>query len=129
MIRRELDIRFSGSEFAGLTGVQNAIMGFIMDHAKKQDVFQKDIEKEFNIRRSTATIMLQILEQKGYIRRSAVEYDARLKKIELTTKAEKMQQRVRHEIDLFHDEIEKGFSKEEREQLLYLLDKIKRNLE
>ncbi len=129
MIRRNLNDRFSAPEFEGLTGVQNAMMGFIMDNAAKRDVFQKDIEKEFNIRRSTATVMLQGLEQKGYIRRIPVEHDARLKKIELTPKAEKLQQRVRHEIDLFHAEIEKDFTDEEREQLLYLLDKIKKNLE
>lgn len=129
MIRRKLDITFSAPEFDGLTGMQNAVMGYIMDHAKEQNVFQKDIEKEFNIRRSTATIMMQGLEQKGYIRRSPVEYDARLKKIELTEKAKKQQKMLRHEIDLFHEKLEKDLTREEREQFFTLLDKIKKNLE
>ena len=59
MIRRKLDTTFSSPEFDGLTGTQNAMMGYIMDHEETQDIFQKDIEEEFNIRRSSATVMLQ----------------------------------------------------------------------
>lgn len=129
IIRRELNVTFSSPEFGGLTGTQNAMMGYIMDASKTQDVFQRDVEKEFDVRRSTATVMLQGLEQKGYIRRLPVEQDARLKKIVVTEKAEKQQERVRHEIDLFHEKMEKGFTEEEREQLFYLLNKIKKNLE
>lgn len=128
MIRRELDARFSTPEFDGLTGTQNAVMGYIMDHEEEQDIFQRDIEEEFNIRRSSATVMLQGLEQRGYIRRLPMECDARLKKIELTEKARKLQQRVRGEIDLFHERLERDLSEEEKEQLFFLLGKIKQNL-
>ena len=128
MIRRKLDTTFSSPEFDGLTGTQNAMMGYIMDHEETQDIFQKDIEEEFNIRRSSATVMLQGLEQRGYIRRTQIEKDARLKKIELTEKARKLQKRVRSEIDRFHEQLEKDLSKEEKEEFLRLLDKIKSNL-
>lgn len=128
MIRRKLDTTFSSSEFDGLTGTQNAMMGYIMDHEETQDIFQKDIEEEFNIRRSSATVMLQGLEQRGYIRRTQIEKDARLKKIELTEKARKLQKRVRSEIDRFHEQLEKDLSKEEKEEFFRLLDKIKSNL-
>ena len=128
MIRRKLDDTFSEPEFDGLTGMQNAIMGYIMHHAEKGDVFQRDIEKEFCVRRSTATVMLKNLEQKGYILRIPVEYDARLKKIILTEKAEKLQQKVRKEIDAFHEQLEGCLTKEEREQLFALLEKIKLHL-
>lgn len=129
MIRRKLDETFSSPEFDGLTGMQNAMMGFVMDHAKDRDVFQRDIEKHFGVRRSTVTIMLNNLEQKGYICRIPVSYDARLKKIVLTEKAEKLQQRVRGEIDLFHEKLEEHLTYEEKEQLFYLLGKIRQNLE
>ena len=128
MIRRKLDTTFSSPEFDGLTGTQNAMMGYIMDHEETQDIFQKDIEEEFNIRRSSATVMLQGLEQRGYIRRTQIEKDARLKKIELTEKARKLQKRVRAEIDQFHEQLEKDLSQEEKEEFFRLLDKIKSNL-
>ena len=128
MIRRKLDTTFSSPEFDGLTGAQNAMMGYIMDHEETQDIFQKDIEEEFNIRRSSATVMLQGLEQRGYIRRTQTEKDARLKKIELTDKARKLQKRVRSEIDQFQKQLEKNLSKEEKEEFFRLSDKIKSNL-
>ena len=128
MIRRKLDTTFSSPEFDGLTGAQNAMMGYIMDHEETQDIFQRDIEEEFNIRRSSATVMLQGLEQRGYIRRTQIEKDARLKKIELTEKARRLQKRGRAEIDQFHEQLEKDLSKEEKEEFFRLLDKIKSNL-
>ncbi len=128
MIRRKLDDTFCAPEFGGLTGMQNAMMGYIMRQAEHRDVFQRDIEKEFGVRRSTVTVMLQNLEQKGYICRIPVSYDARLKKIILTEKAEKLQQRIRAEIDLFHEKLEENLTEDEKEQLLYLLDKIRQSL-
>ncbi len=128
MIRRKLDVTFSAPEFDGLTGVQNALMGYIMDNAGERDIFQRDIEQQFSLRRSTVTVMLQNLEQKGYLRRVPVSYDARLKKIVLTPKAEKMQKRVHHEIDRFHRKLEENLTEEEKGQILYLLGKIKQNL-
>jgi len=88
LIRRRMDVRFSEQGLGELSGMQGPMVGYIYDNCKKQDIFQKDIEKVFNIRRSTATVMLQNLELKGFITRQAVEHDARLKKIMVTEKAE-----------------------------------------
>ena len=41
-------------EHNGLTGPQGLVLGYLYDHQDK-DIFQKDIEATFNIRRSTAT--------------------------------------------------------------------------
>ena len=49
-----------------LTGMQRWIIRFIYIN-RDRDVFQKDIEKEFNVRRSTATGMLQLLVKNGYL--------------------------------------------------------------
>ncbi len=46
-------------------------------------VYQKDIEAEFAINRSTASKMLTLMEEKELIRRTVSETDARLKRIEL----------------------------------------------
>lgn len=127
-IRRKLDARFSENGIEDISGMQGPMLGFIDAKSRTQPVFQKDIEKEFNIRRSTATVMLQKLEQKDLIVREAVEEDARLKKIVLTPKAEALNQRIREQIDAFHEELEAGLTEEEKEQFFVILDKIKRNL-
>ena len=53
---------------------------------RDRDIFQKDFEEKFSIRRSTASNMLKLMEKDGYIKRVSVENDARLKKIVLTDK-------------------------------------------
>ena len=47
---------------------------------RDRDIFQKDFEEKFSIRRSTASNMLKLMEKDGYIKRVSVENDARLKK-------------------------------------------------
>ena len=72
MIRRFLDTRFAEQDITEVCGMQGPMLGYIHDKSKSQDVFQRDLEKEFNIRRSTATVMLQNLGQKGFVVREPV---------------------------------------------------------
>ena len=61
--------------------------GWIMEYLYRNSdtpVFQRDIEREFSITRSTVTNILQLMERKGYITRRSVEQDARLKQLVLT---------------------------------------------
>ena len=84
-MRRRFDSLDIGKP-SGLTPSQCRIMGFIMDNGGRS-VYQKDIEAEFNIRRSTATRLLQSMEHKDLIMREPEENDGRLKRIRLTEKA------------------------------------------
>lgn len=59
-----------------------------------EDVFQKDIQAEYNLRASTTTEILKQMEKNGLIIRESVSYDSRLKKIILTDKALKYKQQV-----------------------------------
>ena len=128
MMRRNLDTRFAEDGMEELCGMQGPMLGFLSDYSQRQDVFQKDIEREFHIRRSTATVMLQNLEQKGYIVREPVEYDARLKKIVLTEKAVEADRAIRKQVDAFNEEVERGITPEEKELFFSVLDKIMQNL-
>lgn len=129
MIRRKLDIRFAEAGLDELTGMQGPLLGYLDDNTRERDVFQKDLEKEFNIRRSTATVMLQNLEQKGYLVRESVDSDARLKRIVLTDKARVVNREIRKQIDAFNQELEGGLTPEEKEIFLRISDKIIKNLE
>ena len=73
-------------EFEESTGVHGWAIRYFYENRNK-DIFQRDFEKKFSIRRSTASRMLKTMEQKGFIERLSVESDARLKKIVLTEKA------------------------------------------
>lgn len=128
MIRRKLDIRFAEAGLEEISGMQGSLLGFLDRNSQERDIFQRDLEKNFNIRRSTATVMLQNLEQKGYIVRESVDSDARMKRIVLTDKAREVNRGVRKQIDAFHEELERGITPEEKELFLQITDKIKKNL-
>ena len=80
------------NQFARENGVEQAtpMHGWIIEYLyrhRDEPVFQRDIEREFSITRSTVTNILQLMERKGYIQRLSVPQDARLKQLVLTEEA------------------------------------------
>lgn len=106
---------------------QGMLIGFLMNNADKE-IFQKDIEAEFDIARSTVTATLDSMERKGYITREAVERDARLKKITLTQKAVESHNRIVADLEQLERAMFKNISAEEADTLFAVMDKIKANL-
>lgn len=113
----------------GLTTVQGRVIGYL---AKKERVgevvFQRDVEEEFHIRRSSVTSIIQGLEKNGYITRESVAQDARLKKIILTDKGRKINQSVRETILSEEEKILQVLTSEEKEQFFYLIQKLEKGL-
>ena len=104
----------------GLTGNQMAVIDFIMNH-EKQEIFQRDIEHEFNIQRSTTTVLLQRMEKKGLIDRHTSSKDARQKAVVLTDKAVKIASACQAYLRAEEEEFAQQFSAEEREIFLNIL--------
>ncbi len=78
----------------GITQVQMSIINFLYRHRDQGDLYQTDIEHEFNIQKSSATTLLQLMERKSLITRSASKTDSRYKKILLTKKANRFATRI-----------------------------------
>lgn len=128
LIRRHLDNSATKSRLEKLTGTHGRAIGFLW-HNRYKDIFQKDFEQEFNIRRSTASSMLSLMEKNGLITREGVDYDARLKKIKLTEKAVEIQNSVNKSLDEFENLISRGITDEELDTFVRVLGKINTNLE
>ena len=128
LIKRNLDEEYIKRDMHDLTGMQGWILKFINTNSNK-DIFQKDIEKKFRIRRSTATGMLQLLEKNGYIKRESVESDGRLKKLVLTPKAIIALEKSDNIIMEFDKHLHEGISEEEKEIFFAIVDKVKKNLD
>jgi DNA-binding MarR family transcriptional regulator len=120
-IRRKLD---NGTSKYGITGVQSRILGFISHNSEKRDIFQKDIEEELDIRRSSVTSVLQLMEKNGYIERVSVCTDARLKKIIITEKGIEVQRNVWNLIQELEKSLIDELSDEELEVLISLIDRL-----
>ena len=91
LLKRNMDIQVIKY---GITGVQSAMIGFIYEKSRKKDIFAKDIEKAFELRRATVAGLLQNMEKNGLITREQVGSDARLRRIMLTNKALKIRKEV-----------------------------------
>ena len=111
-----------------ITGTHGWAIGYFY-HNKDRDIFQKDFEQQFNIRRSTASNILALMEKNGLITRESVPYDARLKKITLTQKAVEIHHIVEGAFENLENIIQEGITSEELEIFYRVLDKINSNLE
>lgn len=127
-IRRRMEIQHSGWRDMEITANNVRIICYLYDH-QNQDIYQKDLEATFGITRSTASKVLQLMEQKGLIRRLPVSQDARLKKLALTDWARELHKELRHNADEMDRNLLAGFSPEEEKLLLSYLDRMLHNLD
>ncbi len=128
LIKRYIDNNLVKPHEDNVTGMQGWIAGYIASRGE-DDVYQRDLEAEFNMRRSTATVILQLMEKNGLIIRTSVPRDARLKKIELTQKAQKIICEIDEGIQTMEAKLAEGISDEEMRVFYTVIDKIKKNLE
>ena len=93
-----------------------------------RDVFQRDIEDKLNVRPSTATSILKVLEKNGYLVRESVKSDARLKKLVLTPKADEIKAVTFDMISEVEKQIISDITPDELDLFFKVLDKMKNNL-
>lgn len=127
IISRHIENLTNFQEANRTTGTNTWIIAYLY---KKQDidVFQKDIEREFSVTRSTASKVIKLMEQKELIVRKPVDYDGRLKKITLTQKALDLHQSIVIDLENLEKMLTRNLSNQEKETLLLLIDKMKQNM-
>lgn len=125
-LKREMDEEVSKY---GITGVQCGMIRYIAEKSKKKKVFARDIEKEFDIRRASATDMLQNMEKNGLIKREKIALDGRLKTIVLTPKALELVKKLEIQTKKVERKARRGISEKEVEELMKIIEKISNNLE
>ena len=128
LIRRALDARINAEVSSELSGVRGMVLGDIV-RAERQgrDVYQRDIEQWFNIRRSSVTAMLQGMEQDGFITRSAVAKDARFKRLLATEKGRAWHKQIEESIARFEDDLQSGIDPQQAAAARAVLEQTLRN--
>ena len=111
-----------------MTGSGGWIISYIAENYNR-DIFQRDLEKEFDITRSTASKNVDLLVENGFITREPVDYDARLKKLVLTEKAREVFKIMRSDRADLETQMLEGFSDDEKKQLRSFLKRIAANLD
>lgn len=127
LISRKINQMVSEEEET-LTAHQSWILDYLTLH-KDQEIMQRDIEKNFSIRRSTASHMLQLMEKNGYIQRVFVPDDARMKKLIITKKGMQAQKRMKDRLCRFEEIFQSNISQKDLEYLKQLLKQLEKNLQ
>lgn len=127
LIKRYVNNSTAKQYVDNLTGTHSWVIGYLYDNRDK-DIFQRDLETEFSIRRSTATGILQLMEKNKLIIKTPVNYDARLKKITLTPKAIEIHKIIAEDIKRIETQLSIGLTAEEIDVFFSVVSKIKDNI-
>ncbi len=127
-IKASVDSEIQKDYIDEITGTHGYILGFLCNNDGR-DIYQKDIEHEFGIKRSTATKILQLMEKNQLLYRVSVSGDGRLKKIILTDKARKISGEIDRQIGHFEKAMVENFTQEEIDEMHRLIKKMQGNLQ
>ena len=123
--RRSLKVQ----ESIGISGAQGNILDYILVESVHRNVYQKEIEKGYGLRPSTATGAWKLMEEKGLFCRIPEEKDGRYKRIVFTQKARDVQTALRREIEESESVLLRGISVSEQRQFLEIAKKMLLNLD
>ena len=110
-----------------ISGIQGRIILYLHSNPGRE-VRQKEIAQFFDVRDSTAAIVLRRMEKNGLILRHTSATDERAKAVSLTQKARKMHALAHAEIVEAERRITAGLSENEVEIFNRVLDKIAANM-
>ena len=111
-----------------LTTMQKHVLKFILLETMHRDLYQKDIEEEFQIRKPTVTGILKLMEKRGLIYREEASHDARCKKIIATEKGAGMEEQVLRDILEMEHLVTRGIPQRELEAFIATGMKMINNL-
>lgn len=127
LIKREMDKHKPLGCIKGLSIPNAKFIAYLISH-QESDVYQKTLEEVFSLRASTVSRSLKMLEEQGYIIRTASTYDSRLKKITLTEKSLKISDSFESSIKEIYKKMTFGISEEELTLFFNIMEKMKANL-
>jgi len=127
LIRRTFENSGHKKQIDSITGRNGWIIGFLADNSDR-DIYQKDLEEQFTITRSTVSKVLILMEKKGLIERHSVPHDSRLKKLVLTEKAWEISKLMKEDGVKMEETLTEGFTKEELEFLYTYIQRMKDNM-
>lgn len=115
----------SGFEEIGITFSQFRVLNWLW---RKGELTQKEIHQLIQIKPSSLTSTLNILIKKGLVVRKFDDNDARVRKIALTDKSKKIENKAWHIINSFDNRVKEILTENEYCITLKCLDKLIKNL-
>lgn len=110
------------------TLIQVKITEYLIQN-QDRDIYQKELEAVFKLRRSTISGILQTMEKRNIIKRIGSQNDARTKRIILTSDALKRHKEVFEYLERLEQQLIKDIKEEELELFYQVINKMKCNIE
>lgn len=120
--RREQDD--SHLEGESLTMMQRWVLGYLVHHAD-HDIYQKELEDNLNIGKSTLSEILHTMEKDGLVERVS---SGRCKKIVMTEKSAQIDKMITKQIEETEKKLRQGISEEDVEQFICTIKKMIENM-
>ena len=127
-VRKTADIYLSGKCNALSEMSARIILYLNQQEEEKKAVPQKDLERAFSISRATVSQIISRMEKNKLVKRIGDTYDSRIKRISMTDYARQMVPYLKSDGHQFESRILKGFSEEEKNNLLGYLERLQNNL-
>lgn len=108
-------------------GTQGMVLKYLSKN-KDKEVFQKDLEESFGVRRSTMSEILDSLQKDGFIIRQVSELDKRMNRITLTQKGIDESELMEQSMNEFDRLLQQGISTKEKEEFIKTINKVLLNL-
>ena len=113
--------------FAPPSPMQMKIVQYLIDN-ESNDIYQRDLEKVLNLRRSTISGILKTMEKHNIIIRTDSKIDARSKKIELSSTSLKFYNESRKVFEKVNSILTKDIDTDDLEIFFKVAKKMKENL-
>lgn len=126
VLKRHGDKRHQQFESQNISMMQSWIIRFLA-HNRDKDIFQKNLEQELNIGKSTLTEILHVMEKNDLVVRQPCREDNRYKRLVLTERGESIHKEVENDIETFEAKLRTGISDEEMEQFFRLINLMLEN--
>lgn len=109
-------------------GIRSGQLMFLMDLYLKDGKNQEEISERLKIDKATTARALKKLEEQDFIKRIKDDNDKRSNKIYLTDTSKNLKEEVYGVLDEWNEKISKSLTREEKETLANLLEKVCKNI-
>ncbi len=120
--RERDDCHMEGGE--NLTMMQKWVLGYLVHHTD-HDIYQKELEDNLNIGKSTLSEILHTMEKDGLVERVS---SGRCKKIVMTEKSAQIDKIITRQIEETEEKLKRGISEEDVEQFICTIRKMIENM-
>ncbi len=115
-------------KFHPLSAMQVGIIEYLIKNQNK-DIYQRDLEAIFKVRRSSISGVLQTMEKKGFIKKEVSKEDARKNKIILTDLVIEKQKEVLDNFKELEKKLTYNLDENDLEIFHKVINQMKKNIE